>query len=455
MDTISALQYYRDGEIESTNSAIEFGEILESSTEIVTYLALINSDSGDIVVYNDETYGILNVIGVRSSQNDAQDGYVVCGTGLIDNINIPSEYSSKFDSDYVDCCVAQWKSNLYDKSQDDLINFQTPYVMIDIENSLESQEFDSNRRRLVDDIGNRNSKQFQSNLKTFWQSKVSIKSKLESDIKNNKEESGKRRKLILDDTEDETELTDVCNPILFTMTYSIPAFFNGLEAVKNCHFPQCSYWDEIELDWSTDGCYVASRTNDSFTCACNHLTYFAGSWEEWCPQVNIKTDYEWILPYSTDNIGDYPAATIWIVILAFLYSIVLCITKSKDDKPLLAIKHSVLTTFAKKRHGLSQAGAERLILQRMELDTFQKAKLLFKLNIFNDHLLLGIWFRKAHTNLSSQARVAVFFTLLTGILIVYITCVCDMNAYITYLYFCFVLFYSYYCHKCNVLWIVK
>jgi hypothetical protein len=53
-------------------------------------------------------------------------------------------------------------------------------------------------------------------------------------------------------------------------------FTNSIGTPSNASFsPECIYWDVNNESWSSDGCIKVKYTNNSITCACNHLTDFA------------------------------------------------------------------------------------------------------------------------------------------------------------------------------------
>ena len=41
--------------------------------------------------------------------------------------------------------------------------------------------------------------------------------------------------------------------------------------------PECTFWDHNKSAWGGDGCRVVNYTGYNVTCACTHLTDFAGS----------------------------------------------------------------------------------------------------------------------------------------------------------------------------------
>lgn len=40
----------------------------------------------------------------------------------------------------------------------------------------------------------------------------------------------------------------------------------------------CQFFDEVNGEWSADGCFVSEYHDDYIMCSCNHLTSFAGAW---------------------------------------------------------------------------------------------------------------------------------------------------------------------------------
>ena len=212
-----------------------------------------------------------------------------------------------------------------------------------------------------------------------------------------------------------------CDPIIVTFSNSDPNFYI---TDNYTHFPQCTFYNESTLDYSEIGCYLVSYTNITSTCACRHSTYYGVQWEDFTPEINFLDSRQWG-DVSFINLIKHPLG--WVVVLTWIFvclffialfnyhkkthSLGSCCDKMERivDRPLIATMQThVLMT---KEEKLKYRNIQEIRLIKDDLLKHRSFCVrfynLFKLNIRNDHLWLGICCRDYGTNFTFAQRIAI------------------------------------------------
>ena len=242
----------------------------------------------------------------------------------------------------------------------------------------------------------------------------------------------------------ELSLTD---PFVLTFNLTNSSFYDayGFDSCNNnhdngeetSHFPLCSFYDENTQTFENDGCYLWKYNLhlETVQCFCLHLTYFVASWEEFEPEINFLSESEW-RDVTLTNIANYPlgliVVSIWIFWCLFIISLCQLNRKNKikiehkycfycnmalnkfqsiNDKPLIAQSTKNLSKImADEEIKLRYRSVQelRVLTDKFLKDTslFNKFWHLFKSNIRNDHLWIGICARRYGTHYTHSQRIA-------------------------------------------------
>eukprot|EP01083_Nonionella_stella_P188230 693321_1 len=232
-----------------------------------------------------------------------------------------------------------------------------------------------------------------------------------------------------------------CSQYLLSLESSNSTLFdNKYELGEGVAFPFCGFWDGVS-SWIDHDCYVQSLNETVIVCSCLHLTSFQLSVDDFIPQANLLSKWNF-RSVTTDNLIQYP--TVWIVILSlFVFCVMICLLnnlnprKHKQDKStILAYQDVVFETFKKEHISDDMIGVEIEYIDDILSDDRQylggglkqilstkngKKNLcllqfkLYLLYLRNDHILLSTFERTSGTNFSTIERFGCFYMYLCTI----------------------------------------
>ncbi|XP_056621432.1 polycystic kidney disease protein 1-like 2 [Triplophysa dalaica] len=101
---------------------------------------------------------------------------------------------------------------------------------------------------------------------------------------------------------------------------------------------QCLYWDEMNGNWSRDGCRVGPRTTASVTqCLCTHLTFFGSSFFVMPNMVDVSRTAELFA-----NFVNNPVVVCFVGAIFLVYLVVVVWARRKDIEDVVKVKVTVL-----------------------------------------------------------------------------------------------------------------
>lgn len=211
-----------------------------------------------------------------------------------------------------------------------------------------------------------------------------------------------------ENTTSTTTTLSSCEPVILTFNVTNGSNFSNSDSDD---FPLCSFFNETNQTFDTDGCYVISMSNDGNTvrCSCLHLTFFSLSSEEFTPEIDYEIFYE-IDNISLETLSEsrvgWVTVTAWLVLIAIL---IILFDKWKPfkiyDRPMIA--HKLSGRVAKTMHLYKHKFREQIvdmIMMNPDLTPKQKIGQLWWINIKNDHQFLGLFMRDFGTNFTYTGR---------------------------------------------------
>ena len=216
-----------------------------------------------------------------------------------------------------------------------------------------------------------------------------------------------------------------CEPLLLHFNPTNISFFN-----VNLHFPQCSFYNTTSEIFDENGCYLLSYDNVHFRCSCYHASYFGVTWNDFTPEINFLSEEEW-KSVTFDNVLSDPlgfiVALCWIMFCVFI--IAMCqlhhrkhnLCKLCDqcdhivDKPLIAQQDFIeLATRYDNNMNNPMSKYRSVQMSRMirddawiNLSFCNKFCMIFRINIINDHLWLGICCRSNGSGYTNIQRIEI------------------------------------------------
>ncbi|XP_078256897.1 polycystin-1-like protein 2 [Rhinoraja longicauda] len=101
---------------------------------------------------------------------------------------------------------------------------------------------------------------------------------------------------------------------------------------------QCVYWDEVNSNWSSSGCFVGPLTTlHSTQCLCNHLTFFSSSFFVMPNAVDVSKTVELFATFV-----DNPIVVTTVVCIFGLYVLAVAWARRKDKQDVNKVKITLL-----------------------------------------------------------------------------------------------------------------
>ncbi|XP_016288259.2 glycine cleavage system H protein, mitochondrial isoform X1 [Monodelphis domestica] len=117
-----------------------------------------------------------------------------------------------------------------------------------------------------------------------------------------------------------------------------PAAHHNVTVSITCFISQCVFWDELQEDWSTDGCQVGPQTTLYSThCLCNHLTFFGSTFFVMPNIIDVSQTAELFGTFVNN-----PVVVTTVGCLCVVYVMVLVWARRKDIQDNAKVKVTVL-----------------------------------------------------------------------------------------------------------------
>eukprot|EP01083_Nonionella_stella_P033998 93044_1 len=209
---------------------------------------------------------------------------------------------------------------------------------------------------------------------------------------------------------------DTCFPYFISM--NIPSKYSGAfeRALtgdwyhETIQFPQCTFWNVSEEEWSGEGCFVYEMNSDSVTCACTHLTTFKVSVEEFDPKAELLSNSD-VREFNWMNMQKHPTTWVTMVLMVIVLSVAcICVPNNHADRPIIAYEDIIYKEFRDQHLDSYQQWHEIQGMDRFYSKTYYclLSMSLFKTYLRNDHTVLSVFERTDGTNLSSKQRIGLF-----------------------------------------------
>eukprot|EP01083_Nonionella_stella_P168096 566591_1 len=138
---------------------------------------------------------------------------------------------------------------------------------------------------------------------------------------------------------------DSCLPYFISMPLPDDGAF---ERASSLRFPQCTFWNKSDEEWSGKGCFVYEMDNDSITCACSHLTTFKIRSEHFDPKAELLSGED-MRRFTATNIEQHPTTLVTMVMLVLVLCLVcVCVPNNNADRPLIAFEDIIYKEFRDK-----------------------------------------------------------------------------------------------------------
>ena len=124
-------------------------------------------------------------------------------------------------------------------------------------------------------------------------------------------------------------ITNLSPPLLLQNSIKEPS------PIPNTTFvPECVFWNTTTLEWSSDGCFVNSKTSTTIECACTHLTDFASRFQA-IAETNKKVFENAGAVFSLDGLRKYANYYIFVgTFFATLLTIFIYVTKINNQNTI-------------------------------------------------------------------------------------------------------------------------
>ena len=341
------------------------------------------SDDVEINVLRLESSGNIN-----GSINSCASDYLEfdqVGTVVNDNLNGTNE-------DSFDCLFSQTSSVIWDNINGEKI--YSNVISLDFTNSVDNRTF--NRQEIVNSVLN--------------SSNTTTRRRLSDDLE------------IAEETLSKLNISelDVCNVFVFIMYHNddanftnwldinIPsdiAFENGETANITINLPICRYYDTINEEWSSDGCWAVSSNATMTKCACVHLSSFTISGDDFVPSINT-IDLTAIRALSFKNLEKHPNAIIISSCLIFIFwMLILCLPRD-NDKPMAAQLRPWSQLQQRKWNKFMVYKQNRILISNKNICI--KLFEWFWIYLKNSHSILSVCMRDYGTNWSGPQRLFCF-----------------------------------------------
>ena len=202
------------------------------------------------------------------------------------------------------------------------------------------------------------------------------------------------------------------DPILLSFLITDVLFF------EHSYLPQCSFYNQTTGKFEHNGSYLLSYDSLYFKCSCYnyHAKYFGVTWEYLTLEVNYSSNIKW-KALTFDNVINNPFGLIvglsWVVI-CILTTMMLWAFNKRDnikDTPLIMQPMQIAMNGDNPQNISKYRSIQQIrMISNDDWTTLSfccKFKRVFKMNIMDNHIILGICCRRFGTGCTNSQRMAI------------------------------------------------